>query len=90
MKIRGKVTRVVEAQGGTAGRVFFRPEDPEVYRKIDGDKFCASGEIPVAVDDTGDHKVDDEVEFDVEGTDDEEEAPAPRRVRKPHSPPAID
>lgn len=49
MKIPGKITRLVEGKNkdGSDARVFIRPDDPEVLRKLDGGQYFASGEVAV-------------------------------------------
>lgn len=45
MTIPGTVTRLVKGEGGASDRVFMRPTDPTVLRKLDGSQYLASGEI---------------------------------------------
>jgi len=64
--IHGTVTRLVDPdpQRAIPARVFMRPDDPGVFRQLDGAQFTASGEIAVAADVTA-HKVGDAVALDV-------------------------
>jgi hypothetical protein len=47
MDITGTITRLVEgkAKDGSDDRVFIRPADPGVFRKLDGSQYLASGEV---------------------------------------------
>lgn len=67
MDFSGAVTRLVEAdpQRGIGPRVFVRPEDPAVYRQLDGSQYCASGEIPVFVQSLDGYAVGDQGDFSV-------------------------
>ncbi len=48
MQIKGTITRLVPGtrKDKSDSRVFIRPEDPNVIRKLDGSQYVASGEIP--------------------------------------------
>jgi len=68
MTVKGTITRLVEpepAHRQMSPRVFFRPSDPEVYKKLDGSLVCASGEIAVVVEKLEGKKIGDEVELEV-------------------------
>jgi hypothetical protein len=69
MKVTGTVTRVVEGADGQAGKVFFRPDDQGIYRKLAVAHLTASGEIVVDAGD-GKHAVNESGEFEVAGEGD--------------------
>jgi hypothetical protein len=48
MDIKGTITRLIPGtrKDKSDERVFIRPEDPSVLRKLDGEQYVASGEIP--------------------------------------------
>jgi hypothetical protein len=49
-EITGKITRLIPPDNsGNAARVFIRPTDPSVLLGLDGNKYCASGEVPVSL-----------------------------------------
>jgi hypothetical protein len=78
MKVHGKVTRVVEAEG----KIFFRPVDQEIYRKLALAQLTASGEIVVPAGDEK-HAVGDEFEFEVLGLDDDSDKDAEETAEVP-------
>ncbi len=48
MQIKGTITRLVPGtrKDKSDARVFIRPDDPTVLRRLDGEQYVASGEIP--------------------------------------------
>jgi hypothetical protein len=65
MQVKGTVTRVVDQ------KLFFRPEDPNVFRSLATANLTASGEIVVDVDEDNPHEIGDVADFEVGGDGDD-------------------
>jgi hypothetical protein len=82
MKVRGTVTRVVEGSGDQAGKVYFRPDDSEVYQKLALAHLTASGEVVVDASAAGgmdEIKVGAAADFELPGGEDAETQELPPR-----------
>jgi len=45
LKVKGTISRLVEAADGRPARIFLRPSDPKAFRAVDGRHHAGAGEL---------------------------------------------